>query len=585
METIKSDNPEGIGSVKAAISLFGERINGKKLEKNKNQEGIEKIQEEEKHNQPTGQIEVANTKATQFQMAGNWSTRKPAKGISTDNHCQEDVILQLDKMKRELRKLQRDVKNVFESKKQSEKEAEESAFRARLAALKVEEIKRRLEEANEEHVIVELARIEAERETREIEAKRETEAERYKREIESIKEKINKIQKEAGRARELEERLAVTNSDVAVLQNEMQLVRAMETSNSKKRKDEEDKSAELKKTEAELLSTKKELESIKEEGFQYMEYMDRTRGEIMKIRGEVSLLKEREKKADSIVQNLNSKLLKAKSKLESAAASEERTGAIVTSLKSALDQMQTEVEDANKEKQLIIEETNRIRIESEKILSEKRLSEERTKQLVQELQTVKASERVAMKNLKSAIERTIVDRFYKVDQRKSFNTVTISKSEYNYLIHSANDAKLVADKKVEACRAWVEALQSGEKEIEMRTQLMYKEIERLKAMEVQKIHEIERDVELERGLYESINACVVPTKNPYLLAHRRSIKEGRASLTSKGVKVRRLSVSSGSRVNTRSSTSAIKRKKKMVPNLIKFIKDQRKQPGMGEPSE
>jgi hypothetical protein len=42
METIKSDNPESIGSVKAAISLFGERINGKKQEKNKNQEVIAK---------------------------------------------------------------------------------------------------------------------------------------------------------------------------------------------------------------------------------------------------------------------------------------------------------------------------------------------------------------------------------------------------------------------------------------------------------------------------------------------------------------------------------------------------------------
>lgn len=38
METMKSNNPESIGSVKAAISLFGERINGKKLEKNKYQE-------------------------------------------------------------------------------------------------------------------------------------------------------------------------------------------------------------------------------------------------------------------------------------------------------------------------------------------------------------------------------------------------------------------------------------------------------------------------------------------------------------------------------------------------------------------
>lgn len=540
---------------------------------------------DEKHNQLMHQIDVANTKAMELHIAGNQSTRKPMKSISTNSRCNEDAVIQLDKMKKDLRKLQFDVKNVIEVKKQSERQAEASAFRAQLAVLKVEEIKRRLDEANEEHIIVELARIEAERETREIEAKRGAEAEKYKREIESMKDRIKKLQKETGRARELEERLAVANSDVAVLQNEMQLVRAMETNTSKRRKDEVDRSAELKKAEAELRSVKKEIEYVKEEGFQYMSYMDRTRGEIMKIRGKASLLKEKEKKADSIVQNLNSKLLKAKSKLESASASEERTGTIIASLQSALDQMQTEVDNANKEKESIIEEIDRITVETEKIHSEKNFSEERTRQLVEELQMVKASERVAMKSLKSAVERTLADRFYKVDQRKSGNTVTISKSEYNYLINSANSAKLVADKKVEACRAWVEALRSGEKEIKMRTELTRKEIERLKAIEDQTIHAMERDVDVEREMYESMNACVVSPKNACLLTYRRPTREGRVSITSKGVKVRRVSVSSVSRVNTRSPSLTIKRKKKMVPNLIKFIKKQRGQLATGEPSE
>lgn len=509
------------------------------------------------------------------------------KSISTNNRSDEDVIIQLDKMKRELRNLQLELKIVFEAKKRSEREAEASALRTQLAALKVEEIKRKLEEANEEHVIVELARIEAERETREIEGKREAEAEKYKREIESMKEKIDKLQKETGRASVLEERLAVTNSDVAVLQNEMELVRAMETNTSKTRKDEVDRTAELKKTEAELQSAKKELETVKEEGFQYMAYMDRTRGEMMKIRGEVALLKEKEKKADSIVQNLNSKLVKAKSKVESALASEERTRTIVASLQSGLDQMQTEIENANKEKESIIEETDRIRTETEKILSGKDLCEERTQQLVQELQAVKASERIAMKSLKSAVERTVVDRFYKLDRRKSGNTVTISKSEYNYLIHSANGAKSVADKKVEACQAWVEALRSGEKEIKLRTELMRKEIERLKVIE-DKVHEAEKDFDLEREMemYENMNACVLEPKNACLLTNRR--RENRVSSTSKGVKVRRVSVSSMSRVNTRSPSVTIKRKKKkkkIVPNLIKFIKDQTRQPAEGEPSK
>lgn len=43
MDAMQSESPQGVGSVKAAISLFGERINGNKLGKLKAPVGVEEV--------------------------------------------------------------------------------------------------------------------------------------------------------------------------------------------------------------------------------------------------------------------------------------------------------------------------------------------------------------------------------------------------------------------------------------------------------------------------------------------------------------------------------------------------------------
>jgi hypothetical protein len=82
-----------------------------------------------------------------------------------------------------------------------------------------------VDEANEEHILVELARIEAKRERHEINAQRHADAERFARVIEATRAKIEVLQKDVARTREMMEKLAATNVDVEVLQSEMELVR------------------------------------------------------------------------------------------------------------------------------------------------------------------------------------------------------------------------------------------------------------------------------------------------------------------------------------------------------------------------
>ncbi|XP_056688401.1 protein PLASTID MOVEMENT IMPAIRED 2-like [Spinacia oleracea] len=64
-----------------------------------------------------------------------------------------------------------------------------------------------------------------------------------------------------------------------------------------------------------------------------------------------------------------------------------------------------------------------------------------------------------------------------------------SKLEYDYLTGCAAGAREIADKKVSAAHAWVEALKASERETNIKTELVEREIGELKLKEVKRIEE------------------------------------------------------------------------------------------------
>lgn len=498
-----------------------------------------------------------------------------------------EVMTELNTVKKELSRLKLDVASALEAKVKAEKETEASRSKANSYSRTVEGLRREIDVANEEHVLVELARIEAEREFREIEAQRVAGSAEFAKKMEATKKKIEDISNEINRAKQLEMKLEVTNSDINVLQNEMELVRAMERKHQKKNdlfkdanKTIEERSEEgrslLRSAEAELEAAKKELTSIKEKGFQLMASMDLIREELMHTAQETRRLKKVEMKADSTVQHLNSKLLKAKSKLESATRADERARAIVSNVSAALQQLQTEVELAKKEKELVGEETKSIRMEIEKTDLDISSAEERLQAAVQELEAIKASEALALKNLRRLTERTIKARASLVPHS---STVTISKWEHDYLNQRAADAQVVADKKVAAAQAWIEALKAGEKEILMKTELAKREIKELRGVEDRELHDMEKSLVAQRTLEEELcnwrqkeKEADISNLQLVVATPRKSLRGHGITAASRRAKVRRLSTSSGIRY-TRSPSFTIKKKRKVMPNLVKFLRD------------
>ncbi|KAJ8761285.1 hypothetical protein K2173_001341 [Erythroxylum novogranatense] len=616
-----------IGSVKAAINMYGERIlerspsmkkaqmdmpeksNSRTKELHMAKRDVVKYRESRKaaesvkaeaESELLGAKNVVKSLAQQIEESNSKvksevremerikkSSKMKGKTLfegNAEGHGYAEVVRELEYVKQELCKLKVDMASVKEEKMQAEKEMEASSSKFSSNLSSVEVLRKEIEEANEEQVLVELARIEASKEYEEIKAQSEKEVHEVSAAIEERKRRIRDTIEEIDQAKDDESRLIVTLSDVNVLQNELKHAKEMEKKvkiidslkhpggNFRHWEDWEG-SPLLRSITEELNATKKELISIREESFQFMASMDIIRDELKHVSEETARLKKTEEKADLTVQNLNSKLLRAKSKLEAATAAEEKAKSVVSNLSLTLEQLKTEAEVAKKEKALVSEETATIKAEILKTESEIDLSEERLQVSMQELEAAKTSEASALDKLKRLIESTMQSRA-SISQHNS--SITISKFEYDYLTGSAVRAEEIADKKVAAAQAWIEALKASEKETLMKIEMAEREIREMRLEEEREVSRTERSlsakkvVEGELKFRRQKHEKSTGAEN-LQLAFPRSSSRDYANLTpSRRTKVRN-SGSPAIRTTPRSTVTIKKKKKKVVPNLANLF--------------
>lgn len=451
-----------------------------------------------------------------------------------------------------------------------------------------EALRKKIDEANEEQVLVELAQIEALKEFGEIQAQREKEAREFSSAMQETKNKRKNVKEEISSSTDLESKLAVTLYDVNLIQHELKLAKdkdaKVQRNDSMKHlggsfregKQLEDSSL-LKSITEELQAAKKELASTREEGFQFMASMDILRNELKHVTEETVQLKKVKEKADITAQNLNSKLLRAKSKLETATAVEEKARSTLSSLSVTLEQLKTEAEVARKEKKLICEETAKIKAEIRNTDSQIDLTEEKLQYAIQELDAVKKSESSALQNLKNVIENTMRSR---ASASQHSSSITISKFEYEYLTGHAAMAEEIADKKVAAAQAWIEALKASEKEILMKIELAHGDIRETRVEEEKEIYRTEsslsakRMVEGELPKWRQVSKKNTEAENQQQPLPRKSMKANGNLTPSRRSKLRNAgspSVRMTPRIAPRSTSIAIRKKRTIVPNLAKLF--------------
>lgn len=513
MDETEYGNGRNIGSVKAAINMYGggkinqvtNTIKKPQNDASNSERGTSKAQElhvaknrisqinqnriitESEINQAefdllkakklvrelTSQIDASKSRAKKFQ-SGERAVEQPAQ---EENDQYEEVAREVEVVKWELSKVKLEIERAVEEKFRAEKEADAAGSRLKYYTHSAEKLKREIEEANEEEVLVELAQMQARKELAEIEAQRKEEGERYSFLIEETRMKISILRDEIEKIKDLEDRLELTNSDIDVLQNELNLIKEMD---NRIQRSERLKNLALQTVTNDLKVARKELEAIQTEGFQLMGSMDIIRIELINMSKEKVNIEKMEAKTENFMKKLNSKLFRAKDKLEDARISEEKAKSMLPSLSLALKNLKREKEVAKKEEEQLKEETDSIRAEIQNLESEYDTKEERLQAVIEELEEVKTSEANAQEKLQALVENAARER-----ASRTKSTITISKFEHEYLTGCAAKAREIADKKVAAANAWAEAIMVSEREMKIKTALAESKIRELKLKEEQ----------------------------------------------------------------------------------------------------
>jgi hypothetical protein len=546
----------------------------------------------------------ANAQMRDIEML-NKSRRNEERALAVRNmesYQYAEVLRELEFVKQELSKLKLDMDYVLEDKSRTEKEVQASSSKMFSSLSSAQALTKEIEEANEEQVLVELARIEALKEFREIEAQRVKEATEFSAAMEKTKQKMKDRIEEIDQSKELENKLAVTVSDVDVLQSELKLVKQMDKKvqrndslnrGSFREGKELGASPLLQPVIEELEAAKKELALVREEGFQFMASMDIIRNELNHVTKETVRFKKAEEKSDITVQNLNSKMLRANTKLEAVSRAEEKAKSILANLSLTLEQLKTEAETAEKEKELITAETATIKAEILKTKSEIDITEERLQVAMQDLDVIKSSEVIALENLRTLIENTMSGR---VSASQHSSKIIISKFEYEYLTRRAGGAEEIAYKKVAAAHAWIEALKASEKEILMKTELAQRKIREMRLEEETEAYRTQKSLSakqiVEGGLQDwrqkrEKNVENAEAESLQFAPRRKTMKDNGNMTPSRGAKfqkfaspVGRKSASPASRKAASPATQhinsfTIKKKKKVMPNLAELFSGKR----------
>ncbi|XP_076946321.1 protein PLASTID MOVEMENT IMPAIRED 2-like [Bidens hawaiensis] len=476
-------------------------------------------------------IEEANSRSRGLQRKPKWRQQEePETSVKNEDVRYEQVMKELADMKQEMGKLKDDMKRVLKEKRHAERSLKASNSKRMTLLASMELMKKELQELDEEQTIVEFARIEAVKKCESIESDRIEEADRYKTQLSEAEAKSNELQ--------------ITLFDLNLANQELSPINTIME---------------------ELESAKRELASVKGEGGKFMISMDVIRAELNHVRAEMARLRKAEEKEGLNVQSLNSKIMRAKAKLESLTSAESNANTIASNLTITLEKLQAEAETAKKDKDSINEEIENMKGEIRKIEFEIDLVEEKLDAAMEELEAIKSSESKSMENLRNVIDTTMEAR-----DTASINgsMITITDFEYEYLTGKAGQAAVLADKKINAAQAWVEALKASEKELMIKIEMTQREISEL-SIDVGTETDADR---VRPGSWEKVvpsprrSASKVGNK---VASPRRSVSKVGNKVLIKWAKLQKWR-SPAARYSSSSKSGSVKREK-VVPSLKKLF--------------
>ncbi|XP_057833162.1 WEB family protein At5g55860 isoform X1 [Cryptomeria japonica] len=425
------------------------------------------------------------------------------------------VTTELEAAKQELRKLKQEFQTSLEAKVFAGKQTEDAESKTKINSLMAEKLAKEINEVQKTHIDVKLAYMEAQKEKKLITAEREGGTQKASPVVEQIRKQIVGFTQDLTNKKNSEKELANTSAALENLKSELNFAKVKEfnictdASHPIKKlknmmeeietthKKELDTLSILETRNSELAQAKEHLKKVTEEGCALRTSMDYLKAELEKTKVELAALNEVEARTEAKAADLNSELHRARIKLELAITAEAKVKNEASYLSLTIENLIAEAEEAKKDSEYMNKEASKAKLETEHAKAEMVTINSRLEAAYKELEEAKAAEAIAVKNTNDLSER---ENTAQASISESDAGITISLSEFNSLSRKVEEVDSLADKKVAAAMAQIDAIKAAEKEILMKLEIANREIEDLKTDQQKELHKAEMATAAKRAI-------------------------------------------------------------------------------------
>ncbi|XP_065862706.1 WEB family protein At5g55860 [Euphorbia lathyris] len=415
--------------------------------------------------------EAAKDKTKQIEETKSGETAGPdgarEKDLESAREQYMTVFTELDTVKQELRKIRQESDAALEAKLAAINQAAEAENAAKANVEKVGELSREISSMQESIGQVKLASLEAQQEQAKIFAEKDVLKQSYKATLEASANRLLSLKKEFDPevAHNLEKQLAETMNEIDALQKQKENARASDLDS-------------VRIVTSDLDGAKESLQKVAEEESSLRNLVESLKLELENMKKEHSELREKEAETESIAGNLHVKLRKSKAELEAARADESKPRGASEEIISTLQLLSSEAENARREAEEMMRKAEELKKEAEATSIALEEAEQKLKAALEEAEEAKTAEERALDQIKTLSERTSAAR---ASTSESGANITISREEYEALSRKVEESETLAEMKVAAAMAQVEAVKASENEALKRFGTMQKEIEDMKA--------------------------------------------------------------------------------------------------------
>nr|VDC87841.1 unnamed protein product [Brassica oleracea] len=380
------------------------------------------------------------------------------------------VCKELDAAKQELRKIRQVSNEVADTKTVALTKVEEAKEVTKVYSDKIQLLREEITAVNESVEQTKLACSQARKEQSEIFSEKEIQQQLYKAGMEESAKKLLALKKEFDPefAKKLEAQLSETYNEIDELQKQMEDTKASSDVDS------------VNGVSLELNEAKGLLEKFVEEEKSLQESVESLKEELKNVKTERSEVEAKEAEIEAVAGDLNLKLSKGKSELEECVGEETKAKAALEDMMSTLNQIFSETEAARREAEEMRNKAERLVKEAETARLSLEETELNLRMALDEAEEAKADEAKALEEIKSLSEKTDAVRKSTSSESGGAQSITLSQEELNSLRKRAEVVDKLADMKVAAAVAQVEAVRASENETVKKLETTQEEIEKIK---------------------------------------------------------------------------------------------------------